>query len=85
MSKEMEAWLLSPEAIAWRKSLDDAVAAGMIKPSLRDAMLTPGQIVQLEHVGPNDQWNAALESAATYLRYRGLTTMAFDMLKELKK
>lgn len=81
----MEAWLLSPEATAWRKSLDDAVAAGTIQSGLRDAMLNPGQIVQLEHVGPNEQWNAALEAAATYLRYRGLTTMAFDMLKELKK
>lgn len=81
----MEAWLLSAEAVAWRKSLDEAVSAGVIQSGLRDAMLNPGQLVTLEHLSPTEQWNAALDAAAVFMRRRGLTTMVFDMLKELKK
>lgn len=52
MGVEKTAWLLTEEAIAWRKTLDAAVAGGTIQPALRDAVLNPGTPFQLEKPKP---------------------------------
>lgn len=47
-----QAWLLSAEAIEWRKSLDRAVNSGAMSAAVRDAVLDPGQEVVLECTDP---------------------------------
>ncbi len=47
-----QAWLLSAEAIEWRKSLDRAVNSGEMSAAVRDAVLDPGQEVPLECTAP---------------------------------
>lgn len=96
MATEKTAWLLTEEAVAWRKTLDAAVAGGTIQPALRDAVLNPGVPFELHGSRPAQEypltpdtwsaatkgWNAAVNAIRSYVSLNSNRHMTMDQLAQ---